>query len=388
VSSAGSTCRALLDSLCQGRPGVGPLTRFRPEGFDVTLAAEVKDVPEPPEGLGRAAWYALLAANQALDDSGLPDERRRETAAIIGSTKGLVDILELAWRNNRAGPPKASGLQAAPWADSPARCVAQELGLGGPVTGLAAACASGPYSIAYAAELLRAGRAKAAVAGATDAPIVPSLMAAFANLGVMTRSNERGSTAARPFCATRDGLVLSEAAGALLLETVADARARDARIYAELAGWALAGEACHITAPPQDPAVPARALRQALVLAAVPPEELDYINAHGTATRRNDSYETQAIKEALGQLAYSVPVSSIKGITGHPMAAAGAIDAVVSVLALEHGMIPPTANYQQPDPECDLDYVPNEPRQARLRTVLSSSLGFGGHVAMLVFRKV
>lgn len=347
----------------------------------------MSDAPEAPQGTGRAAWYALLAAREAAEDGGLPAERRGETTAVIGSTKGLVDLLERSW-GERERAPEACAAAGAACADSPARQVAGELRLGGPVTGVAAACASGPYSIAYAAGLLRAGRARAALAGAADAPIVRSLMAGFTNLGVVTSANGRGSTASRPFCATRDGLVVSEGAGVLLLETLAEARARGARAYCELAGWALAGEATHITAPPSSPSVPARAMQRALSAAGATPDGLDYINAHGTATRRNDSYETQAIKEALGERACSVPVSSIKGITGHAMAAAGAIDAVVSVMALEHGIVPPTANYHEPDPECDLDYVPNQPREADLGTVLSSSLGFGGHVAMLVFRKL
>ena len=389
VSALGTGVAAFSAALRGGASGVGDLARFDASGLDCRLAAEVRDAPDPPAGTGRAAWYAFLAAQEALADAGLTAQSAPESLRAVGvasgSTKGLADALEAFWRDSRRPGPGVHLPPGAVTAIEPARFVAERLGLGGPVTGAAAACSSGPCSIALAAGMLLRGQAEAMLAGSADAPIVPSLFASFANLGAMTLRQDRGATAARPFCATRDGFVLGEGAAMLCLETLGHARSRGARIYAELAGWALAGEAAHPTSPPADPHVPARAIHTALDRAGLAPTDVEYVNAHGTATRRNDGYETRAIKAALGDHAYRIPVSSIKGATGHPMAAAGAIDAVACVVAMREGFIPPTLNYHEPDPECDLDYVPNAARQLRPRVVVSTSLGFGGHVAVLSF---
>ncbi len=372
---------------------MGPISRFDAAGLSCRLAAEVERelLPAKPPAVDWATHYAVVAASEAVADAGLDDVAGRPDIGIsIGATKAGPELLEEAWLAMSSGGPMAApnGMARNLSPGGVSEAVAAHLGLVGPRTAVAAACATGAHNIIWAAEMVAAGHAQAAVAGSTDAPIVPTLFASFANLrNVMTTHNERGPTAVRPFCATRDGLAMGEGAAAVVVEALDHARRRSATIYGELAGWALAAEAAHLTGLPTRPHVPARAICRALDMAHVLPSEIDYICAHGTATRRNDPYETDAYTMALGEEARRVPISSIKAMVGHSMAAAAAIDAVATLLAMEHGFVPATINYHQPDPQCDLDYVPNIARSHAVTCALSPSFAFGGHVGVLLFRK-
>jgi 3-oxoacyl-(acyl-carrier-protein) synthase len=356
------------------------------------LAAEVDRalLPPKPPLLDWATHYAVVAAAEALADAGLDVAADPSAIGVsMGATKAGPELLEHAWQTMRRRPDAVvEGMGANLTPGAVAHAVAAHLGLAGPCTAVAAACSTGAHNIIWASEMVAAGRAEAAIAGSTDAPIVPSLFASFANLrNVMTTHNERGATAVRPFCATRDGLVMGEGAAAVVVEALDHARRRGARIYAELSGWATAAEAAHITSLPSQPRVPVAAIRAALAMARASPSDVDYICAHGTATQRNDPYETRAYKLALGRAARRVPISSIKAMLGHCMAAAAAVDAVATLLAMAEGFVPPTINYQQPDPECDLDYVPNTAREGAIACALSPSFAFGGHIGVLLLKR-
>jgi 3-oxoacyl-(acyl-carrier-protein) synthase len=392
VSPAGIGQQDFAAGLRAGRSAVVPVSRLDASALPCQLAAEVDRslLPPRPPALDWATHYATVAASEALADAALdPPAEPARIGVSMGATKAGPDLLEAAWQAMRDGPaavPDGMARNLSPGAV--ARTVAERLALAGPCTAVAAACSTGAHNIIWAAEMVAAGRAEAVVAGSTDAPIVPSLFAGFANLrNVMTTHNERGATAVRPFCATRDGLAVGEGAGAVVVEALEQARARGARVYAELAGWSTAAEAAHITSLPTDPRVPVRAIQAALAAARADPTAIDYICAHGTATERNDPYETEAYKGALGSAAGGVPISSIKGMLGHCMAAAAAIDAVATLVAMAEGFVPPTVNYREPDPRCDLDYVPNTARSARIGCALSPSFAFGGHIGVLLFRR-
>jgi 3-oxoacyl-[acyl-carrier-protein] synthase II len=392
VSPVGVGERQLAEALRSGASAVGALTRFDASGLPCRLAAEVPaaDLPACDGGQDRSVRYAVLAARQAVEDAGLEPTTLDGAAAVIGATKAGPEAFEAACKRigQAEGPVAASAALVRNLPDGAARAVVADLALGGPWTALGAACATGAYCLIRAAELILADRCDVALAGSTDAPLVPSLFTSYANLaGIVTTHNERGATAVRPFCGTRDGIVIGEGAGVLVLEELEHARARSAEAYAELAGWAMGGEACHMTGLPREPDVPVRVIRQALASARVRPSELGYINAHGTGTRRNDPYETLAYKEALGDAACGVPISSTKAMMGHCMVASASLEAAACVLAMRDSLVPPTINYHEADPACDLDYVPNEAREAQVESALSLCLGFGGHVAVLVFRR-
>ncbi|MFQ5808121.1 MAG: beta-ketoacyl-[acyl-carrier-protein] synthase family protein [Armatimonadota bacterium] len=392
VSPIGIGQKDFAAGLRAGRLGVRPVSRLDASALPCRLAAEVDRslLPPKPAALDWATHYAAAAASEAVADAELDAAREPTSIGVsMGATKAGPELLDRAGRAMRDGPhavPDGMGRNLSPGAV--AHTVAEQLGLAGPCTAVAAACSTGAHNIIWAAEMVAAGRAEAVVAGSTDAPIVPSLFAAFANLrNVMTTHNERGATAVRPFCATRDGLAMGEGAGAVVVEALEHARARGACVYAELAGWTTAAEAAHITSLPTDTRVPVRAIGAALAMAQVDPTDIDYVCAHGTATERNDPYETDAYKAALGGAAGRVPISSIKAMLGHCMAAAAAIDAVGTLVAMAEGFVPPTGNYYEPDPRCDLDYVPNTARSGRIGCALSPSFAFGGHIGVLLFRR-
>jgi len=250
------------------------------------------------------------------------------------------------------------------------------------------ACATGSNAIGDAARIIERGDADVMIAGGAEASVTPLSLAGFAAARALSTRNDDPQRASRPFDAERDGFVLGEGAGILILESEEHARARGARIYGEVAGYGCTGDAYHITQPAPEGEGAYRAMKLALEDAGVRPEDVDYINAHGTSTEYNDYFETLAIKRVFGEAAYRVPISSTKSMTGHLLGAAGAVEAIVCLLAMQHGVIPPTINYEHPDPRCDLDYVPNEKREARVNIAMSNSFGFGGHNAVLVFRKV
>jgi 3-oxoacyl-[acyl-carrier-protein] synthase II len=272
-------------------------------------------------------------------------------------------------------------------ANAAAGQVAISYGAQGPNFAVVSACATGTNAVGEAWEIIRRGDADVMITGGSEAPIVPMAFAAIANMGALSKRNDDPAGASRPFDATRDGFVSGEGAGVLILERLDHALARKAPIYAEMVGYGATSDAYHITAPVEGGNGAARAIVVALNKAGMSPDELDYVNAHGTSTQLNDAAETNAIKTALGSHAYKVPISSTKSMLGHLMGAAGAVEAIVAVLTIRDGIIHPTINYHHPDPVCDLDYVPNVARKAKVRTAISNSFGFGGHNACVAFRK-
>ncbi|MBI5947848.1 MAG: beta-ketoacyl-ACP synthase II [Chloroflexi bacterium] len=387
------------EALVAGRSGVTRVSLFDPEGHESQVAGEVKDF-DPAKYMDRkearradrTTQFTFVAANEALAQSGYvidPADGTR-VAIIIGTAIGGITTLVQEYDTMRdRGPGRVSPfLVPMMLPDMSSGQLSIKLGAKGVNYCLVSACASGADSIGEAANIIRRGDADVAIAGGTEAAITPIAFAGFSAAKALTASrNDDPARASRPFDATRDGFVMGEGAGTLLLEGEDHARARGATILAELAGYAATSDAFHITQPDEQGEGAARAMKLALAQAGLQPDDIDYVNAHGTSTQMNDRLETLALKRVFGDYAYELPISSTKSMTGHLLGAAGAVEAVVSVMALRHGIIPPTANYEQPDPGCDLDYVPNVARAATLEAVMSNSLGFGGHNASLVFRR-
>ena len=398
VSPVGIGLESFWSSLVEGRSGVGPITLFDPSGLDCRIAAEVKDF-DPTRYMERKevrhtdrfCQFALAAAAMALEDAGLAKQGRLgpRVGVIIGSGIGGMNTLE---EQHRIMLEKGRG-RVSPFLvpmmipDMAAGLVSIRWGAEGPNSCTVSACASGSHSIGDAFRLVQRGDADVMITGGTEAAITPLAMAAFCSAKALSTRNDDPPRASRPFDRDRDGFVMGEGAGILILEEREHALARGARIYAEIVGYASTGDAYHITAPAPEGRGAARALELALKDAGVTPEEVDYINAHGTSTEYNDWYETLAIKRVLGDHAYRVPISSTKSMTGHLLGAAGGVEAIATVLAICRGVIPPTINLENPDPRCDLDYVPNRARQQPVRVAVSNSFGFGGHNAVLVFRR-
>jgi len=398
VSPLGLTASESWENALRGVSGVGPITAFDTADFFVKIACEVKGFK--PENYmearearrrDRFAQLAAAAAQEAIHQSGLeitPAHSGRIgviVSSAIGGLKALQDgFATLRDEGSRRMSPFLIPMLMA---NGAAGMLAIDYGIKGPCFSVASACASGADGIGTAWMMLRSGVIDAALAGASEATIVPLGVGAFDRLGAMSRRNEDYSMTPQPFDKNRDGLVMGEGAAILVLETETHARKRGAVILAELAGYASTADAFHITAPAEDGAGGATAMRLAMESAGVNTEDVDYINAHGTATQLNDLSETRAIKSAFGELAYNIPVSSTKSMTGHMMGATGALEAVFCVQAVRQDQIPPTAHYQTPDPECDLDYVPNQARDIPVEVVLSNAFGFGGHNAVLVIRK-
>ncbi len=398
VNPLANTVQDTWHKITNAISGVGPLTLFDTTDFLVKIACEVKDFdPEayvPVKEIRRRDRYQIFAAaavSQALEQSGLsvenvPPERVGVmlSSAIggIGSLVAAVDAL------NEQGVRRISPF-AIPMlmSNGAAGLVGIDHGFQGPSLSIASACASGADGLGVGWMMIRSGFIDAAIAGASEATITPVGVGTFDRLGAMSRRNDDFSMTPQPFDRNRDGLVMGEGAAVLVLERESLAKRRGAEILAELAGYASTADAFHITAPSDNGAGGARAISQALESAQVNPQEVDYISAHGTATELNDVSETRAIKAAFGDFAYNIPVSSTKSMTGHMMGATGALEAIFSILAIREGVIPPTAHYETPDPECDLDYVPNQARQAEVDVVVSNAFGFGGHNAVLVLRK-
>jgi 3-oxoacyl-[acyl-carrier-protein] synthase II len=387
VTSIGSGWRTFWEALLAGRSGIGPVTSFDTTPFPVHIGAEVKDfVPErslrrqAPESMGRGSQLAVAAALMALEDSGaqLGGYNRRRVGVSMGTTSGEPLVIE---RYNDIR--KAEGLDAIPGEMLPKYpCnvipsnIAIELELQGPCLMIPTACAAGNYAIGYGFDLIRTGRADLMLAGGADAFSRITYMG-FARLGAIARER------CQPFDKNRQGMVPGEGAAILVLEPLDAAQARGATIYAEVLGYGLSCDAHHMTAahPQGDGAV--RAMAMAIKESGVGTEDIDYISAHGTGTTTNDRAESIAVRALFGDRAPKVPISSIKSMLGHTMGAASAIEAVACALALQTGMVPPTINYEEPDPECDLDYVPNRPRQTHPQVVLNNAYAFGGNNASL-----
>ena len=395
VTPLGKDVESTWESLLAGHSGAGPITQFDSTGFNVHFACEVKDF-EPTDYIDRKqarrmdrfAHLVVGAARQAEADSGLEiePEAARIGAAIatgIGGLKAFQDChSELLERGpDRVNPfsiPEIIPNMGAAW-------VSMQLGTKGPLSSQCTACAASNMAIGDGLDAIRLGRADVMFCGGTEAPVTEVGIAGFSAMRALSRRNDDPEAASRPFDAGRDGFVMGEAGAVVVLEELEHARARGAKIYAELLGYGVSSDAQHITEPDPTGQNPARSMTMAFGDAGIDPGEIDYVNAHGTSTPLGDASETRVLKLALGEEnARKTPVSSTKGATGHCLGAAGAVEAIFCTLAVDRGMLPPTINYEEPDPACDLDYIPNEAREADVRTAVSNSFGFGGHNATIV----
>ena len=396
ITPNGHTSKATWDALVNGRSGIAPITLFDATDFESRIAGEVKQF-DPSEYMDRKAarrsdrfsQFAFAAADEARAQSGYEIAGENTVAVIVGTAIGGITTLSEEFNVMREkGPGRVSPfLIPMMLPDMASGQLSIRLGAKGVNYCLVSACASGADSIGEAANMIRRGEADFALAGGSEAAIAPISMAGFGAARTLSRYNDTPETASRPFDKERDGFVMGEGAGILALESEDHANARGATIFAELAGYGATSDAFHVTQPDENGAGAARAMSLAMERAGVQPDEVDYINAHGTSTPLNDIFETRAIKRAFGEYAGGIPISSTKSMTGHLLGAAGAVEAATCILALHHGVIPPTINYSVPDEDCDLDYVPNVARNAPLNVVMTNSLGFGGHNASLVFRR-
>lgn len=398
VTPLGYSVPETWNNLINGVSGVGPITQFDTTDFQVHIACEVKNFrPEelmnPREARRRDRYqqFATIAVQEALRQSGILEssvEPGRVGVILSSAIGGLQTLYENFLALEQQGPRRVSPFVIPMlMSNGAAGLIAIDHGFKGPCFSVASACASGADGLGTAWSMLRGGVIDVAIAGASEATINRLGIAAFDRLGALSRRNENYSMTPQPFDKNRDGLVMGEGAALLVLETESHARRRGAEILAELAGYAATADAYHITAPSEDGAGGADAIRMALHVAEVAPDQVGYINAHGTATDLNDQSETRAIKAAFGDLAYNIPVSSTKSMTGHMMGATGALEAIFCVQAVREGILPPTIHYETPDPECDLDYIPNQARSAQVDVALSNAFGFGGHNAVLVVRR-
>ncbi len=396
ITPLGLGTEAFWEGLTAPRRVVGPITRFDASGFTTRIAAEVKEF-DPAQFMerkdarraSRFIQFAIAATTLALQDAQLQitDANREQVGVLIGSGIGGIDYMDTQVRAlERHGPDRVSPfLPAMMISDMASGMVSIHFGVKGPNLCAVTACSTGADAIGLAMRLIQYGDAEVMLAGGAEAAIEPIGIAGFCAARAMSTRNDDPEHASRPFDAQRDGFVMGEGAGVLVLEPLEHAQARGAHIYAELLGYGMTADAYHITQPDPEGDGAMRAMRKALHDAQLQPTDIHYINAHGTSTRYNDAKETLAIKRLFGEYAYQLPVSSTKSVTGHLLGAAGAVEAAACILALRHQTIPPTINYEHPDPECDLDYVPNAPRPANLRYVMSNSFGFGGHNSVLVF---
>ncbi|BAC91955.1 beta-ketoacyl-ACP synthase II [Gloeobacter violaceus] len=398
VTPLGNTAADFWEGLLAGRSGVAPISLFDPSRHDARIAAEVKNF-DPHQYLEkkevkrtvRFTQMAVAASKQAVADAALAinEFNSEQVGVIIGNGTGGMEWLEQQDGILREqGPNRVSPFMVPLFiANMAAGFTAIQLGAKGPNSCTVTACAAGSNAIGDAFRLIQYGEAQAVICGGTEACITPLVVAGFAASRALSTRNDEPETASRPFDLNRDGFVIGEGAGILVLEELSHALARGARIYAEICGYAMTCDAYHMTSPAPAGEGAARAIRLALKDAGVFPDQVSYINAHGTSTPLNDTNETQAIKTVLGEAAYSVAVSSTKSMTGHLLGGSGGIEAVATALAVYHDIAPPTINLETPDPSCDLDYVPGVARTMPIEVALSNSFGFGGHNVTLVFRK-
>lgn len=399
ISAIGNDVPAFWKSLQEGKSGVGPLMTFDASKFDSRIAAEVKGFDPALYGLStkdtkrmdKFVQFAVAASKQAISDSGLQldKEDRNRMGVLIGSGIGSLHTIEEEFQVYlEKGPSKLSPfLIPMLIVNEASGNVAIIFGLKGPNSCVATACATGSHAIGDAFRILERGDADVMICGGTESAITYLGLGGFCALkGLSTRNNEP-QKASRPFDRERDGFVMAEGCGVVVLETLEHAKKRNARIYAEILGYGMSCDAYHMTAPDPQGDGAARSMTEALKDAKLNPEDVGYINAHGTSTKLNDKIETIAIKKALGAHAKKVMISSTKSMTGHALGAAGGIEFVICCLTIKDGIVPPTINYEYPDPDCDLDYVPNTARKAEINVCMSDSLGFGGHNATLVVNK-
>jgi 3-oxoacyl-[acyl-carrier-protein] synthase II len=398
ITPLGNDVQTTWETLISGGSGAGPITQFDTTDFPVTFACEVKDfVPgdwvdhKQARRMDRFAQLIVAAARQAESDSGLDisKESDRVGAAIATGIGGLKSYQDCYDTLRDRGPDRVNPFAIpAIIPNMGAGWVSMELGTKGPLMSECTACAASNMAIGDGTDAIRLGRADVMFCGGTEAAINKVGIAGFGAMRALSRRNDDPVHASRPFDAARDGFVMGEAGACLVLEELEHAKARGAKIYAEIVGYGVSADASHITEPDPTGVNPARALRMAMGDAGIGPEDINYINAHATSTPIGDSSETRVIKLAMGEeQAYKIPVSGTKGATGHCLGAAGAIEALFTTLAVHEGVLPPTINYDTPDPECDLDYVPNESRKADVQCAVNNSFGFGGHNACVVLKR-
>ena len=396
VSPVGCDAPSTWNAIVSGKSGIAGITRFDPVGYQTTFAGEVKNF-DPIDRLGRKdarrtdryTHFAVAAALEALEHAGLDidDAMADRVGVLIGSGMGGAETLDAGMETvltegpNRLSPffmPMFLGNMAS-------GTVAIATGARGPNFAPVSACASSAHAIGEAAAIIRRGEADVMIAGGSEAPLARMVVAGFNAMGALSTRNDDPAAASRPFDAERDGFVLGEGGAALILESADHAARRGASALAKLAGYGTTDDANHMVQPAPGGVGAARAMTLALCAAGLQPADIGYINAHGTSTPLNEKFETQAIKAAFGEAAYRVPISSTKSMTGHLLGAAGALEAALAIMAIEQGMLPPTINQTSPDPDCDLDYIPNVARRAIAKHVMTNSMGFGGHNVSLIF---
>ena len=398
VTPVGNTAEEFWTSLTQGKSGIGPITRFDSTGFSTRIAGEVKGFDalkyvdkKDDRKLDLYLKYALACAVMAVEDAGLDSAKvdGDRFGVLVGSgIGGISTLLESHKVLIEKGPDRVSPFFVPMLIINMASgLISMRFGARGPNSSVVTACATGNHAIGDAARIVQRGDADVMIAGGAEAIIIPLTIAGFCQMKAMSTRNDEPTKASRPFDAERDGFVCGEGGGLVVLESLEHARRRDARIYAEVVGYGMTGDAHHMTAPDPEGDGAARAMTAALRDGGLEPSAVGYINAHGTSTPYNDKFETIAIKRVFGEHAKRVPVSSTKSMTGHLLGAAGGIEAIATTLALHHGILPPTINYEKPDPDCDLDYVPNQARKQDIEVALSNAFGFGGTNATLAFRK-
>jgi 3-oxoacyl-[acyl-carrier-protein] synthase II len=397
VTPVGNSARATWENALAGKSGVDYIRAFDAGESPTGIAGEVTEFdptglasPKDLRRLDRNVLFALSAAKEALADAGMNGYSPDRVGVVIGSAIGgfnqLMDQYDIL--RDRGADRVSPNFIPNVLVDSASGQLAIELGIRGPNYAVVSACATGSHAIGEAAEMIRYGHADAVLAGGTEACIHPLILAGFSNMRGLATANGDPAKASRPFDATRAGFVMAEGAGILALEDLETAQKRGARIYAEVLAHGASNDAYHMAAPDPESKGVVEMMDQALARAGVQPEEVDYINAHGTSTPLGDAAETLAIKEVFGDHAYELAVSSTKSVMGHTFGAAGAIEAIMCALAVHEGLIPPTINYVNPDPACDLDYVPNEPRERKVRVALSNAMGLGGHNGCVLLGRV
>jgi 3-oxoacyl-[acyl-carrier-protein] synthase II len=398
ISPVGNNVKETWESILAGKSGAAMITHFDASRHKTRFAAEVKGFDpvalfgaREARKMDRFTQFATAVAMEALEQSGLKiDESNRDRIGVVIGTGigGISTLLEQVEIMRERGPERVSPfLVPMMISDSAPGMIAIRLGVRGPNMAIATACASGNNVIGEALEMIRRGAADVMMAGASEAAIVPVAMAGLNVMTALSTRNDDPQSASRPFDKDRDGFLMGEGAGILILESLESAQARGATILCEITGYGTTDDAHHISAPAENGAGAAIAMKLALQNADLDPAAIGYINAHGTSTPLNDKSETAAIKTVFGEQAYNIPISSTKSMTGHLLGASGALEAVFCILAMRDEMLPPTINYHTPDPECDLDYVPNQPRKASPKNIMSNSFGFGGHNATLIFSR-
>ncbi|MCO5217307.1 MAG: beta-ketoacyl-ACP synthase II [Thermomicrobiales bacterium] len=397
LCALGNTMSEIWTAATAGQSGIGPITRFDATDYGTTFAGEIKGFDPASEigkkearRLDRYSQLAIVATRQALAQSGLDVSANPERVAVfIGTGVGGVETIESGIENLVTGGPRRVSPFFIPMmlANMASGNVAIDIGAKGPNFAPVSACAAGAHAIGEGVMMIRNGMADAVIAGGAEAPVTRIGVAGFSSMGALSTRNDAPQQASRPFDASRDGFVLAEGAASLVLESLEHALARGATILGEIVGYGLTDDANHMVQPAPGGEGAARAMTMAMADAGVSPDQIGYINAHGTSTPLNEKLETAAVKRAFGEAAYSVPLSSTKSMTGHLLGAAGAIEGAFTLMALQTGVLPPTINQTDPDPECDLDYIPNVARQADISIAMSNSMGFGGHNVSLIFRK-